>query len=174
MISIVSYLESGIFATTGTKHREVSSYCNGIRKHGSQPKAKEVMDHSRYNVLNTRNLTNDDTTKRTVEFRAFSGSLNATKIIGWIQLCLGVVEKAVTSKRTPSWEPKPASGGWARKGKGESETERLLGYLAWGNGYAKLHKGKQYGWISNAIPMDEIKTEFRRLARKYDSSSYAD
>ena len=44
-----------------------------------------------------------------------------------------------------------------------------MGYLAWGKGYARIHGGKQYGWISDAIPQDEIKAEFRRLAKKYDA-----
>ena len=44
-----------------------------------------------------------------------------------------------------------------------------MGYLAWGAGYAKRHGGRQFGWISDAIPQDAVKSEFRRLAGKYDA-----
>ena len=102
--------------------------------------------------------------------RVFSGSLNAVKIVGWVQVCLGLVERAINAKRSPKWSPGTLKGGWAkRSGQGASETERLIGFLAWGNGYARIHGGRQFGWISDAIPQDQVKAEFRRLAAKYDS-----
>ena len=167
LISIVSYLEQGIYATTGTKKRERNGYCKGLRKYGDQPKAKKEMDSSRYHLLNITNLINR--TRPTVEFRAFSGSLNPIKIVGWIQLCLGIVERALETKRLPAWEPRPATGGWKKDGIGQSEVERLMGFLKWGNGYRRVNGGQQYGWITDTIPQDEIKKEFRRLAKKYDS-----
>ena len=169
LISIVSYLEQGIYATTGTKRRERNGYCKGLRKYGDQPKAKKEMDASRYHLLNITNLVRR--TRPTVEFRAFSGSLNATKIIGWIQLCLGIVERALEAKRLPTWQPKPATGGWAKDGIGQSEVERLLGFLKWGNGYRRVNGGQQYGWVSDAVAQDEIKKELRRLAKKYDAET---
>ena len=166
LISIVSYLEQGIFATTGTKRRERGTYCKGLRKYGDQPKAKQKLDPDRYHLLNITNLVRN--VRPTVEFRAFSGSLNPVKIVGWIQLCLGIVERALEAKRLPVWQPKPATGGWAKNGIGQSECERLLGFLKWGNGYRRLTGGRQYGWISDQISQDEVKKEFRRLAKKYD------
>ncbi|MFN3924817.1 MAG: hypothetical protein ACK4K6_14395, partial [Pseudarthrobacter sp.] len=47
------------------------------------------------------------------------------------------------AKRMPAWTPKAPTGGWKKSGPGQSETERLLGYLAWGKGYARIHGGKQ-------------------------------
>ena len=44
----------------------------------------------------------------------------------------------------------------------------MMGYLAWGAGYARIH-GRQFGWISDLVPQDEVKAEFRRLAKKYDA-----
>ena len=126
------------------------------------------MDGSRYHLLNITNLVRN--VRPTVEFRAFSGSLNATKIVGWIQLCLGIVERALEAKRLPVWQPKPAIGGWAKKdGIGQSEVERLMGYLKWSDGYRRTNGGKQYGWVTDAIPQEEIRKEFRRLAKKYDA-----
>ena len=169
LIGIVSYLEKGIYATSGTKKRERGSYCGGVRKHENANKAKNAMDRNRYHLLNITNLANG--TRPTVEFRAFSGSLNATKIIGWIQIALGIVERALDSKRLPTWEPKPVSGGWKKDGDGQSEVERILGFLKWGNGYRRTNAGKQYGWVSDIISQKEIKTELRRLAKKYDNET---
>ncbi len=171
LISITSYLEGGLFAITGSKKRERGTYCKGIRKHGDAPKAKEKISPDRYNALNISNLANTRSRQRTVEFRVFSGSTSATKIVGWIQCCLGIVERAVNSKRSPKWEPAPPTGGWKMQGPGQSEIARLLGFLAWSEGAARIHGGKQFGWISDAIPQETIKAEFRRLARKYDSET---
>ena len=168
LVTIVAYVEKGLYAITGSKSRERGMYCGGIRKLG-QAQAKPTIDRERYHALNLTNLARG--TKETVEFRVFSGSLNPTKAVGWIQVCLGLVERALNGKRQPTWEPKPLTGGWKKAGPGQSETERLLGYLAWGKGYAKIHNGNQYGWISNAIPQDEVKAEFRRLAKKYDAQA---
>jgi hypothetical protein len=167
LISIVSYLEQGIYASTGTKRRERGSYCKGLRKYGDQPKAKQNLDPDRYHLLNITNLVRR--TRPTVEFRAFSGSLNPVKIVGWIQMCLGIVERAIEVKRLPTWQPKPATGGWKKDGVGQSEIERLMGFLKWSDGYRRLNGGKQYGWICDAISQEEVKKELRRLAKKYDA-----
>jgi putative amidoligase enzyme len=169
LVTIVAYLEKGLYAITGTKSRENGIYCGGVRKYGNQKAAKEAIDRRRYHALNLTNLANG--TKETVEFRVFSGSLSPIKVVGWVQVCLGLVERALCGKRHPSWNPKPLKGGWKKSGEGQSEAERLMGYLAWGAGYARIHGGKQYGWISDAIPQDAIKAEFRRLAKKYDEQA---
>ena len=169
LITIAAYLEKGLYAITGTKSRERGIFCNGVRKYGNDKVAKPAMDRDRYHVLNLRNLATGS--KDTVEFRVFSGSLNPVKLLGWIQVCLGLVERALSGKRMPKWNPGALSGGWKKAGPGQSETERLMGYLAWGKGYARIHNGRQYGWISDAIPQTEIKAAFRRLARKYDAQA---
>jgi hypothetical protein len=166
LITIVAYVEKGLYAITGTKSRERGCYCNGVRRYGNDKNAKPALDRNRYHALNLTNLAYGQ--KNTVEFRVFSGSLSPTKIVGWIQVCLGLVERALHTKRPPKWNPQPPSGGWKKGGPGRSEAERLIGYLAWGNGYARIHGGKQYGWICNAIPQEQVKAEFRRLADKYD------
>lgn len=169
LITIVAYLEQGLYAITGTKNRERNRYCGGVRKYGNEKDAKPILDANRYHALNLTNLARG--TRETVEFRVFSGSLNATKILGWVQVCLGLVERAINGKRTPKWTPAPLKGGWKKAGPGQSEAERLIGYVAWSNGCARLHGGRQYGWISDAIPQDQVKREFRRLAAKYDAQN---
>jgi hypothetical protein len=76
---------------------------------------------------------------------------SVVKVVGWVQVCLGLVERALAGKRKPSFSPKPLKGGWKKAGEGQSEAERLMGYLAWGAGYARLHNGRQYGWISDLV-----------------------
>jgi len=166
LVTIVAYLEKALYAITGTKRRERGRWCNGLRCYGNDKQAKPHLDRNRYHALNLVNLATGR--KPTVEFRVFSGSLNPVKIAGWIQVCLGLVERAIHSKRTPKWNPGAPKGGWKKAGPGQSETERLMGYLAWGRGYARIHGGRMFGWISDAVPQDQIKAELRRLARKYD------
>ena len=167
LVTIAAYLEKGLYAITGTKSRERGRYCGGVRKYGNDKDAKPALDHNRYHALNLTGLARG--TRETVEFRVFSGSLNPTKILGWIQVCLGLVERAQNGKRSPKWTPAPLTGGWKKAGEGQSEAERLIGYLAWGAGYARIHHGQQYGWISDLIPQEQVKAEFRRLAAKYDT-----
>jgi len=167
LVTIVAYLEKGLYAITGTKSRERGRYCGGVRKYGNDKDAKPALDHNRYHALNLTSLARG--TRETVEFRVFSGSLKPTKILGWIQVCLGLVERAQNGKRSPKWTPAPLTGGWKKAGEGRSEAERLIGYLAWGAGYARIHHGRQYGWISDLVPQDQVKAEFRRLAAKYDA-----
>jgi len=167
LVTIVAYVEKGLYAITGTKSRERGIYCGGVRKYGNHQDAKTHIDQRRYHALNLTNLARG--TKETAEFRVFSGSLSPTKVCGWIQVCLGLVERALTGKRMPKWNPGPLKGGWKKAGEGQSEAERLIGYLAWGKGYARIHNGRQYGWIADCVSQDEVKAEFRRLAKKYDS-----
>ena len=166
LVTIVAYVEKGLYAITGTKSRERGRYCGGVRKYGNEKDAKPNLDRNRYHALNLTNLANG--TKDTVEFRVWSGSLNETKVCGWVMVCLGLVERALSGKRMPKWNPGPLKGGWKKAGPGQSEAERLMGYLAWGAGYARIH-GRQFGWISDLVPQGEIKAEFRRLAKKYDA-----
>ncbi len=169
LVTIVAYAERGLYAITGSKRRERSTYCGGVRKYGNGKDAKPVLDRNRYHALNLTNLANHR--RETVEFRVFSGSLNPVKVLGWIQVCLGLVTRALKTRRTPKWSPGPLKGGWKKAGEGQSEAERLMGYLAWGAGYARIHQGQQFGWISDLVPQDEVKREFRRLAARYDAQA---
>ena len=169
LIAVVAYLETAIYATTGTKNRERGTYCQGIRRHENVQKAVENMNTNRYHLLNITNLR--ERRIPTVEFRAFSGSLNPVKVLGWVQACLGTVERGLTTKRLPVWKSKTAVGGWRKPGVGQTDVERLFGFLGWGRGYRRLKGGHMYGWLTDLVPQDEIKKEFRRLAKKYDAEN---
>jgi len=167
LINTASYLEKGMYAITGTKRREQGSYCGSVKEHRNAYAFKSA--GRRYKLLNINNLMPGG--KGTVEFRCFSGSLNATKIVGWVQVALGVVEKALTTKRMPKWDGKNPIGVWKKSGNGQTETERLLAYLCWVNrGKAPAHQ-RAYGWISNKISQKEIRKMFRKLAKQYDTQA---
>lgn len=168
LISVTAYLEKAIYAATGSKSRERGHYCKGFQKYGNAKSAKKELDQTRYTLLNITNLQRGQSR---VEFRAFTGTTSDIKIAAWVQICLGVVERALTTRRLPSWNPKPTTGGWKKAGPGASELERCMGYLAWSDGTRRLNGGKSFGWIATEeiVTENAIKTELRRLAKKYDA-----
>lgn len=180
LITVTSYLEKAIYAITGTKNRERGQWCGGVRKYGKPDEAEKNMKGSpsgghyqreRYHVLNITNLATGS--QNTVEFRAFSGSLNPTKIAGWVQACIGIVQRALTTKKSPGWVPAAPGGAWKKDGPGASETERMLAYLGWTNGYARAIEKVQYGWLGldGAPTQKQVAKEFRRLAKQYDAQA---
>lgn len=159
LISAVAYAEKGIYAITGTKNRERGTYCGGIRKYGDDKAAKVNLDINRYHVLNLTNLASGS--KDTVEFRAFSGSLNPVKLVGWVQVCLGLVEHAVNNSRKSPWNPKRTQ---VKRGQeGLHEANYLMWFLGWTDDRRNLR-----GWIMDDSTRVEVIAEFRRLAKKYD------
>lgn len=163
LITVVAYAENGIYAITGTKNRERGVYCGGVRKYGNDKAAKQNLDTNRYHLLNLNNLASGR--KETVEFRAFSGSLNPVKLVGWVQVCLGMVEMALNNNRKSPWNPKRSEVRIGHKGRGECEY--LMWYLGWLGNNRPLR-----GWISPAqhpfFTKEDVINEFRRLADKYD------
>ena len=89
LITIVAYVEKGLYAITGSKARERGIFCGGVRKYGNNKDAKDKIDRERYHALNLTNLARG--AKDTVEFRVFSGALNAKKVCGGVMVCLGFV-----------------------------------------------------------------------------------
>jgi hypothetical protein len=172
LITSVAYAETALYAITGTSRRRDGRFCKPIRSYANATNAKMTLDRDRYHILNLTNLADGGCT---VEFRCFPGSLNTTKILGWIQVCLGLVERAIAGTRSPVWMPKPPQGGWKLAGTGTSEAERLLGFLGWGAGYAARHNGHELGWIAprTVITQSRVIAEFRRLAAKYDQPRQA-
>ena len=160
LITVVAYAERALYAITGTRRREWGEYCCGVRGYGRYSAACSAMLRDRYHLLNIANLRAG--TKRTVEFRVFSGSLNPVKLVGWIQVSLGLVERALDSKRAPPWFPTLITD---RARAGQLETKRLLAFLGW----TKRNGHPRYGWIADVVPLETVIAELRRLARQYDS-----
>jgi hypothetical protein len=160
---LVSNYEKAIYATTGTHSREGGRWCQSIRNHGQATRAVQASLRDRYH------LCNFGTCKPTVEFRAFGSSLNVVKIVGYLKMCLGLVEQALETTKSAKWigkRPSETSPLHRKGGEGQTEVCRLLYRLGWTKGQAK----RVYGDLqAEGCPsFDEIKKEFRRLAAKYD------
>ena len=90
------------------------------------------LDRNRYHALNLTNLARG--TKDTVEFRVFSGSLNATKVVGWIQVCLGLVERALSAQADAELVPEAPYGRLEEGGRGRERGRAADGLPGLGQG----------------------------------------
>jgi hypothetical protein len=169
LICLVSHHEKALYATTGTRARENGHYCGSIKlamaRYAEKGTEREIVTahHARYHVLNLQNLTG----KRTVEFRVFAGTLNATKIKTYVQICLGLVQKAIETTGEVSWDA-PASVRATREnlGAGELAVRKMLNALGWWTrGERKAFGLFDRASLRTANPM------LRRLAKKYDAAS---
>ena len=110
---------------------------------------------------------------------AFAGSLNKTKVVGYLMMCLGLVELALNTTRCAVWDYEKREGTrscWDRPGAGQGETElnRLFYRLGLTKGWYKgALRDKVFGQIAGGATLDwkAIKTMLLDLARKYDAAS---
>lgn len=174
LISLVGNHEKGIYASTGTKRRERNRYSKKIKPYGNHDDAKNRCERDRYHLLNLTHLARGN---NRIEFRAFASSLNKTKIAGYIMLCLGLVELALSARRRSSWnyEKRPGTKScWDRSGAGEGETElrRLFYRLGWIRGWYKgADRDHRYGELRREDETPDwkaIKSKLLEMARKYD------
>lgn len=169
LVEIVGWAEKALYATTGTKNREASCWCKSLRAHGNPAAAKTAASRDRYHGLNLTNLSFVSFGKNTVEFRFFSGSLSAKKLIGWAMLCLGLVEHALRSEKKLKFIPAEYHRIKGANRVGRNEVERVARVLGWHDVLWAGHKNDyHYGWIPNPYKPSEIKAEMVRLANKYD------
>jgi hypothetical protein len=169
LIHLVANHEKAIYAATGTTRREASRWAKAIKPYGKEDDAKNAATADRYHLLN---LTHLAAGRGRIEFRAFSASLNDDKIAGFVQLCLGLVELALTSSRRQSWnyEQKPGTKGpWARdsRGPGETELHRLFYRLGWTKGHAR----KRFGVVDTPENLKKTKAVLVKMAQKYDGQT---
>jgi hypothetical protein len=176
LISLVGNHERAIFASTGTRRREQTIYTKRIKQYGDKDRAKQRCEADRYHLLNLTHLARG---RNRIEFRAFAGTLNKTKVAGYLMLCLGLVELALNTTRCPDWDYEKREGTkscWDRPGAGEGETElnRLFYRLGWTKGWYKgALRNKVFGEIAGdgASPdWKAIKAKLLDLARKYDAA----
>jgi hypothetical protein len=178
LIKLVANHEQGLFAVTGTRSRERgtgsrfgTNWCKSVKQYGRATQAIRAARRDRYHVLNLA------TTKPTVEFRVFGASLNATKILAWVRLCVGLVEKAIESVKSAPWNHKAATSGLnGTSGVGEKEVARLLFSLGWTyDGFGTRAFGrKKFGLIDGGDGLDAAIAECMRLAKKYDEDRRAE
>jgi hypothetical protein len=173
LVSLVANFEKALYASTGTHSREQGDYCRPVQTDQSYQQAfKDAVAEAgyleRYHVLNLTNLLGRG--KPTVEFRVFAGTTNATKALGYVRLCLGIVEKALAMKKLPKWTAKTPveTSPIHRAGEGQTALTRLFYSLGW-------TKGREDHTFGD-IPAEEVPTieaskkELMRLARKYDGN----
>jgi len=166
LIRLMAQYEKAFYATTGTHTREQNHYCGSIKspyfalKDITTIEEIATIHHNRYQSLNLMNLVHGEL--NTVEFRAFAGTLNVIKILGYIQLCIGLVEKAAAFKCDPCYKSATKCRA-TEPTTGVGSVAKLLRILKWSN------KGG-FGVIASDT-VDEIKVEFARLAKKYDRSA---
>jgi hypothetical protein len=173
LVSLVANFEKALFAATGTHSREQGHYCRGIQDDHcfvtafrATRVARPGLCGDRYHVLNLANLLGR--CKPTVEFRVFAGTTSAVKAVGYVRLCLGIVEKALAMKKLPQWVAKTPveSSPIHRKGEGQTALTRLF----YGLGWTKGREAHIFGDVqAEGLPgVEEVKKELMRLARKYD------
>ena len=179
LITLVANHEKGIYASTGTRRRERITYSKAIKHYGNQDDAKSKCESDRYHLLNLTHLARG---RNRIEFRAFAGSLNFTKIAGHIQMCLGLVELATLKTRCSAWsyskKNPTAKSCWDRPGDGETELNRLFYRLGWTAGWYKGNdRHKRYGELTEASDLRSdwkaIKNKLMEMAQKYDLAAAA-
>jgi hypothetical protein len=168
LICFVAYHEKALYASTGTTSREHNQFCSSIKAthralselHTMEELARHQM--SRYHVLNLTNLQRG--TRKTVEFRVFAGTLNATKIAAYVQICLGMVQKTADSNAPLPWDA-PASAKQQRESArpGAWAMRQLIAQLGW---YEHGDR-KAYG-VFNRADVPTLARKLRQLADKYD------
>jgi hypothetical protein len=177
LISLVGNHERAIFASTGTRRREQITYAKPLKHYGNKDNAKQRCEADRYHLLNLTHLASG---KNRIEFRAFAGTLNNTKVMGYLMMCLGLVELALNSKRCSDWDYTKKAGTkscWDRPGAGVGETElnRLFYRLGWTKGWYKGDlREKVFGQIASDTTKPDwktIKNKLTEMARKYDRAA---
>lgn len=167
LIALVASFEKALYASTGTHRRENGRWCRSVRASMDAQSFWNCARGNRYHLLNVTHFANY---RKRVEFRVFSASLNPTKLIAWIRLCVGLVERALTTRRAAKWTSTSTRGPWnqRRGGKGEVQMSRLFYQLGWTKGPTR----HEHGLITyDGCPTTkQLKTELFRLAKKYDQS----
>jgi hypothetical protein len=139
LVALISRHEVALGAIGGTPTRFNNHYCQSVKdvwKHfhvwSKGNRAAQYQERgSRYRVLNVAHLFDS---QRTVEFRVFAGTLNATKVVGYITTALGLCHKAADKARAVKFDDSTYT----------VEQLRLMDLQAQ---VAKLHKELQgYGW----------------------------
>lgn len=172
LISLVGNHEKAIFASTGTRRREIGTYTKPVKAYANKDQAKQRCESDRYHLLNLTHLARG---RNRIEIRAFAGTTNATKLLGYIMMVIGLVELAQATTRCSSWnyeKPVHKKSCWDRPGAGVGETElnRLFYRLNWTKGWYKNElKTRTFG-VAGTRDMKAIKTKLLEMARKYDRS----
>lgn len=168
LICLAARFERALFAVTGTKrraHRTYSQPMNTVYERVQD--ATELNEFTcvaeKYRSVNIAPLW---TSKGTVEFRVFQGTTQINKILGYIQICLGLIENAYAMTRKPkfncsNYRHQTGAGLWYRMARNF-------------NWYSEKRMGdKRFGVLVDDERLEAIKAEMKRLAKKYDADETA-
>jgi hypothetical protein len=174
--------EVALYASTGTHRRENGNYARSVKlqkeaadtvRKASEPRKPQALQRAvhglgRYHSLN---LTNLFTSKATVEFRLFAGTVSWMKIVGHVCTCLALAERATETTRM-DWEAVASDKTYQTGGKGLRELNRLLYLTGWTLGRREVGQPEVSlaGWIADVADLAAVKKELKRLARKYDQA----
>jgi len=179
----VAMHETALYASTGTHRRENGGYSRRIdqqknladlvRKAPKHRKESLLRDHTsclaRYYALNLTNLFGP---KATVEFRWPAGTTSWVKMVGHVQQCLALCERALEPSKL-DWEAVASERTYRCRGAGLRALNRffyLAGWTLGRRGYGKPEV-PMAGWIGDAEWLPLVKRELKRLARKYDRAA---
>lgn len=181
LVCLVARNEKALYAMTGTKGRENNHYCKSVkasfRPLGSRGSFRSCATASsdRYHALN---LTHVARGGQTVEFRCFAGTLNVFKMLAYVQVCVGLVQKAIKTKSKISYDAKDLSADNSTlktEGEGETAVNRLFYQLFWKfNGGFRAGIATDPKWTPLGILDEATLARSGKLAlamaRKYDAN----
>jgi len=172
--------ETALYASTGSHRRENGSYARSVkRQQQAADKVRKAPDRRKREALrdvvygldryHTLNLTNILSQKATVEWRAFAGTIEWTKMVGHICTCLALAERATETTRM-DWDAVASEKTYQVNGRGLRELNRFFYLAGWTKGRRQVGQPEMEmaGWIADLKDLKPVMRELRRLARKYD------
>ena len=177
LVCLVARNEKALYAMTGTKNRESSHFCKPIKetyrplgRNGNLRNCRQAVG-DRYHLLNLSNLAAG---RPTIEFRCFAGTLNVYKILAYVQIAVGLVQKAINTKGKIAYD----ASGLAEKsrvaatGEGETAVNRLFYGLFWKFGNEFRPESTDPKWTPQGVLDKETLAKAGavalKMARKYD------
>jgi len=177
LIQTVHVHQQALYAATGTKRRERGCWCADIGQvlgsvdRGNIDAVRQQVNRAgRYYLLNLQNWAYGR--RPTAEFRVFSGTLNPTKALAYVQMAIASVARAINGKGMVPFTAKPAHEQKAYRAAGGPGAAAMAWWL------------DCFGWTSDerakwVIEGDGLPTaskmagELKRLAAKYDANDDA-
>lgn len=171
LVHLVAQYERALFATTGTRSREHGVYAKPVSETykaiaGATEWRQVERAATKYQALNLVPLFGS---KKTIEFRLFQGTMNATKLGAYIQLVLGLCEKAWAMRTIPQWQ--------CEHKRFSASASNLLGWLLYNLNWCEFRKqdgprrkGSHRFGILNADAVGAFREELKRLAKKYEAA----
>jgi|688.fasta_scaffold345014_2 hypothetical protein len=167
VLAITAQHEKALFAACGKNglKRLNNRFCKSIAEDNrikadynssrSKPSERALACSDRYQTLNLTNIWG--LVREAVEFRSFASTFKVAEVLGYIRLCLGIVDYAVGSKMPFKFESKSVP----TTATGEAQMKSLLGKLSWGKG--------NWGWVEGGnVNAEAAKAVLVKSAKSFD------